>query len=182
MVPVSALVTLYTAVYGKPPSSHSTAALLAMEQILGLAAEDPLSRMMIVLLHSCDRMDGVVERIETALRQRSQDETITIGDTSALIKEIKNLLPDLSDTKFLLSRRRSGLNTGGSSTPVAVDTYRKSSPMLSYLGKAFHRRNSVDDHNRTVGAARYDLSMISAIGGMILLIGIGIGIGIGAKV
>jgi len=175
MVPVSALVALYTAVYGKPPSSHSTAALLAMEQILGLTVEDPLSRMMVVLMHTCDRMEGVADRIETALSQRSQDETKTIGDTTALVKEIRNLLPDLSDTKFLLARRRSGLNTAELWPPVAVDIYRKSSPMLSYLGKAFQRRSSVDDHNRVVGVARYDLFMISALASIIMLIGIGIG-------
>ncbi|QDZ06893.1 hypothetical protein FPZ24_04875 [Sphingomonas panacisoli] len=176
MAPASSLATLYTAVYGKPPSSHSTAALLAMEQILGLTAEDPLSRMMIVLMHTCDRVEAVEDRVKAALLQRSQDESQAVENTTHLVREIKHLTPHLGDLSFLLNKHRRHAEPPGWSPAVVVDAYRKSSPLLSYLCKAFDRRNSVDDHNHAVGAARSDLFFVAVFVAIAILVGVSIGL------
>lgn len=175
MSPVSSLAKLYTTVYGRPPSSHSTAALLAMEQILGLTAEDPLSRMMIVLMHTCDRVEAVEDRVKATLLQRSEEESQAVEKTAHLVREIKNLIPRLGDVTFLLGKHRRHADPASWSPGVVVDTYRKNSPLLSYLRKAFDRRNSVDDHNHAVDAARSDLFFVGGFIALSLIVGIVIG-------
>ena len=171
MPSMSSLAALYEAVYHVPPSSQSTAALLAMEQILGIAADDPLARMLIVLLHSNDRIDKAAGRIEDALQQRSKDEGAIVEKVTPLVRELERLKRDLHDLRFDARPQRESTGCYITADGVTVDAYRKASPMLAHLRKAFERRTSVEDQRNAVSAARFDLFLISMIGAILMLIG-----------
>jgi len=167
----SKLAALYEAVYHKPPSSHSTAALLAIEELLGVTEEDAISRLLIVQLHGADRMDEAMSGFEAALRTRSADEEKFISELKSLAGDVSRLAVDLQDARFAVRRRFSG-----SSFEVSVDTHRKSMPLVAYLANAFkrRRRGAVDENERIV-AARWDLSFVLGLGTILLAIGTAIG-------
>lgn len=173
MLAASRLLRLYEAVYREPPSFHSMADLLAMEEILGLQQDDPLARMLIVLLRSAERSDAIADRVVTALNERSQHEEDMVQGVKDLAQDLVLLTDDLHNALSVKRHRRlrSG-RVGRAEDSVNVDVYRKASPLLSYLRWACRPLSDVVEEQERVLAARWDCFYIVASGAFLFCVGL----------
>ena len=140
-----------------------------MEQLFGLTQDDPLARMLIVQLHVADLTAEIYEK-------RSQEERRFLEETRSLAGELHGLITSVGQARIKLERKLSGsaaVQTGGN--PVAIDAYRKVSPLWSYLAGAFRWRNGVVDTDERIGAARLDLAYVTGVAAIIFMCGFYIG-------
>jgi len=133
-----------------------------MEEVFGLAQDDALARMMIVQLRVVDRDEGV-------WRERSKKEEEFIKEVRTILLDLRKAAREVEAASAKLGRwswfRRETAWEGAA--PIGVDSYRKASPLLSYLGCAFRpQRGGLDEDERT-RAARWDL--VSLCGVIVLL-------------
>jgi hypothetical protein len=168
MASVSDLARIYQATFGTPPSATSTAALLRMEQLLGLTQEDPLARMLIVQLR-------VADQVAESYGQRSKDDKEFTDELRFLLGELHGLTAKVGEARARVGRYRGRHDlSGGDPAPVEIEAYRKASPLWSYLAVAFRRRTGVDDADGRISAARIDLlyavftAAILVLGGMVI--------------
>jgi hypothetical protein len=169
MASFSELARLYLASFEVPPSAMSAAALLRMEQLLGLTQDDPLARMLIVQLR-------VADQVHASLKQRSQQEKDFVRDIRQLKGELHPLIAKVGDARAKVGLHRGVRRDWGGGDPAAVeiDTYRKASPLWSYLTVAFHKRNGVDDTDERIGMARLDLLYVIAVAAALLFGGMAV--------
>ena len=174
MLAASHLLRLYEAVYREPPSFHSMADLLAMEEILGLQQDDPLARMLIVLLRSAERSDAIADRVVTALNERSQHEEDIVQGVKDLAQDLVLLADDLHNARLPVKRHRRSLRgrAGRAEDSVNIDVYRKASPLLSYLRWACRPLSEVVEEQERVLAARWDCFYIVASGALLFCVGL----------
>lgn len=171
MASTSQLTRLYEAVYGAPPSAASTVALLRMEELFGLAQDDPLARMTIIQLRSADQ-------VSASYSKHTDEERKFLENVRLLLPELKELVSDLklSRTRFSFStRRRTDKSSYELPSLVRVDTYRKAFPLLSYLAEAFRFKDGVLSRDEVIGAARLDMMYFIGFLAIIFLSGLAIG-------
>ena len=147
------LAALYEGIFDTPPSANSRKTLSRMQLYLKLKPGDAYSRMLIVSLRTADQMEETRRRLE---------------DTAA---ELQSAIATAKGFKFELSRSMSRITRDINGIPYAdrprikVDVYRKDLPVVSYLRHAFMRRGprETDQHNESVGAARFDAFLLSCL-------------------
>lgn len=145
----SAIVNLFIAIYGHPPSSQTTEALIRAEQVLGIAEGDALARFYVVLLHSADRIDAAIDR-------RHTDEnafTTKLRDVASNLTTIVNNVEHASHTVMRTAKRRGSMLSDDDLVAVS----RSASPLFTYLRHAFYFTSLGEEDAERIMAARHDI-------------------------
>lgn len=153
MATSSELAKLYVAIFKAHPRQHSLETLVAMEQVLGLQQDDPLARMLIVLLRTADQIEG-------AYAERTETERGFLQSLALLRDEVEHRIERL----WKAPQKASWWDVRPSRLAVQVHvTRRLTFPVLAYLAEAFQFRTTVPEQNERIWAARLDLTVIATV-------------------
>ncbi|WP_156678174.1 hypothetical protein [Sphingomonas profundi] len=159
MASASELTRLYQAVYGRPPSAPTAAALLRMEAVFGLAHDDPLARLLVIQLYAADDT-----------RAAGAELTALAKELKAVLPQVKGLIMQVSHARDKEDRRSVARAQGGIAAragSVRLDCYNPALPIWRYLAEAFRHRRGVLDEDERISAARFDLACLFGLSAVI---------------
>ena len=158
----------YTRIFGRPPSSLTMEVLHALEHHLQLTEGDPLVSFFIMQLRTVDQVAEVLQQRSTD-EKRHRDE---LGKLLSRVEELTSALDDVSTGQARRLKKRTAREAEVDETRIAVQVYRRSLPLLSYLMEAFRLRRGVYDQDQRTVAARMDLALIIGLG--LICAGVGV--------
>ena len=149
---------------GQAPGSATWRGSMTLR--VGLTQDDPHACMLIVQLR-------VADQIAESYKQRSQEEKAFIIEIRQLPRELHRLVTRVGKVRAKFGNRREvRLNWEDFNVfPVEVDTYRKRSPLRSYLAGAFRRPIGVLKAGKRIEAACRDLVRVVGIAAIINVVG-----------
>ncbi len=168
MAEIANLADLYEAVFQEPPSAMTRGSLVAMAHAFRITDNDPLGPVIVMSMRSTDLSAA-------ALQARSEAEQTHREKLRQLTGELGGLLDELARARNQRWWNRPRPQSPDCHVPavrIAID--RHASPLVSYLGHAFLRRNGVDDRDERIAVARFDLFLFG--GFALLCAGMGAGL------
>jgi hypothetical protein len=149
MMVMSELERLYRLIFRVPPSVETVDTLRVIEHVFGMAQDDPLSQMLVLLMRVTDQMQDVLEH-------RTEAERVIQKRMVEAVDDLRRVALRLDELENTFSRRRVRI-PALASVSLALPTYRRTSPLLSYFGNAFRLRAGTEGDER-IAAARWDLT------------------------
>jgi hypothetical protein len=165
MSDISELERLYRLIWREAPSPETVLMLEAIENAFGMAKNDPLSQMLVLLLRVADQMRDILD-------ERTEAEQTVLKDLRNAADELKRAARVLEAVQVPRQPVSRLLPSIGALS--RVNTYNRHSPLFSYLSEAFLTSLTSDDQERSI-AARWDLGFVAGALSLVIMFAMWVG-------